>query len=375
MFIPRVYDSLETYLPPNKVLVLYGPRQVGKTTLLTRFLDRFGGKSKLLTGDNVRVQALFSELDFESILSLSEGYDLLAIDEAQRIPNIGLGLKILVDHVPNLSVIATGSSSFDLSGKIGEPLTGRKNILTLFPIAQLELKGLYNAYELKEKLSEFLIFGSYPEVVTSETRRKKVARLEEIAESYLLKDVLALERVKNAKLLLDLLRLLAFQIGGEVSLNELGGQLGIDTKTVKRYLDIFEKAFILYNVRGFSRNLRKEITKKSKYYFYDNGIRNALIANFNPPDIRNDMGALWENFIFMERLKKRVYQNIPANIYFWRTWDGQAIDLVEEREGRLHGYECKWQDKKIKPPRAWTEKYPEASFEVITKDTYLSFVC
>jgi len=375
MFIPRAYDSLENYLQPNKVLVLYGPRQVGKTTLLTRFLDRFGGKSKLLTGDNVRVQALFSELDFESILSLSEGYDLLAIDEAQRIPNIGLGLKILVDHVPNLSVIATGSSSFDLSGKIGEPLTGRKNILTLFPIAQLELKGLYNAYELKERLSEFLIFGSYPEVVTSETRRKKVARLEEIAESYLLKDVLALERVKNAKLLLDLLRLLAFQIGGEVSLNELGRQLGIDTKTVRRYLDIFEKAFILYNVRGFSRNLRKEITKKSKYYFYDNGIRNALIANFNPPDIRNDMGALWENFVFMGRLKKRAYQNIPANIYFWRTWDGQEIDLVEEREGRLHGYECKWQDKKIKPPRAWTEKYPEASFEVITKDTYLSFVC
>jgi predicted AAA+ superfamily ATPase len=375
MFIPRAYDSLENYLQPNKVLVLYGPRQVGKTTLLTRFLDRFGGKSKLLTGDNVRVQALFSELDFESILSLSEGYDLLAIDEAQRIPNIGLGLKILVDHVPNLSVIATGSSSFDLSGKIGEPLTGRKNILTLFPIAQLELKSLYNTYELKEKLSEFLIFGSYPEVVTSETRRKKVARLEEIAESYLLKDVLALERVKNAKLLLDLLRLLAFQIGGEVSLNELGRQLGIDTKTVRRYLDIFEKAFILYNVRGFSRNLRKEITKKSKYYFYDNGIRNALIANFNPPDIRNDMGALWENFVFMGRLKKRAYQNIPANIYFWRTWDGQEIDLVEEREGRLHGYECKWQDKKIKPPRAWTEKYPEASFEVITKDTYLSFVC
>jgi len=223
--------------------------------------------------------------------------------------------------------------------------------------------------------SEFMIFGSYPEVVTSETRRKKVTRLEEIAESYLLKDVLALERVKNAKLLLDLLRLLAFQIGGEVSLNELGRQLGIDTKTVGRYLGIFEKAFILYNARGFSRNLRKEITKKSKYYFYDNGIRNALIANFNPPDVRNDMGALWENFIFMERLKKRVYQNIPANIYFWRTWDGQEIDLVEEREGRLHGYECKWQDKKVKPPRAWTEKYPEASFEVITKETYLSFVC
>ena len=374
MIIPRAYDELGRYLQPNKVLIIYGPRQVGKTTLLTRFLDRFGGKSKLLTGDNVRIQGLFSELDFESILSLVEGYTLLAIDEAQRIPNIGLGLKILVDHVPGLFIIATGSSSFDLSGKVGEPLTGRKNILTLFPVAQLELKKIYNAFELKEKLPEHLIFGGYPEVVTSNTRAKKIARLEEIADSYLLKDILALERVKNAKLLLDLLRLLAFQIGGEVSLNELGRQLGIDTKTVGRYLSIFEKAFVIYNVRGFSRNLRKEITKKSKYYFYDNGIRNALIANFNPPDRRDDMGQLWENFIFLERLKKRAYLGIPANVYFWRTWDRQEIDIVEEREGRLFGYECKWGNRKVRPPKIWMEKYPDATFEVITKENYLSFV-
>ena len=257
MLIPRLHDALEQHLQPNKVLVIYGPRQVGKTTLLTRFLERFEGKFKLLTGDNIRVQSLFSGPDFESILSLSEGYTLIAIDEAQRIPNVGLGLKILVDHVPGIFVIATGSSSFDLSGKIGEPLTGRKNILTLFPIAQLELRKLYNTYELKEKLPEFLIFGSYPEVVTSDSRRKKIARLEEIAESYLLKDILSLDRVKSPKILLDLLKLLAFQIGSEVSLNELGRQLGIDTKTVGRYLDIFEKAFVIYNVRGFSRNLRK----------------------------------------------------------------------------------------------------------------------
>jgi len=374
MLIPRIHDALEQHLQPNKALVIYGPRQVGKTTLLTRFLERFEGKFKLLTGDNVRIQSLFSGLDFESILSLAEGYNLLAIDEAQRIPNVGLGLKILVDHVPGISLIATGSSSFDLSGKIGEPLTGRKNILSLFPVAQLELKNLYNTYELKEKLPEFLIFGGYPEVITSDTRQKKISRLEEIAESYLLKDILALERVKSAKVLLDLLKLLAFQIGGEVSLNELGRQLGIDTKTVGRYLDIFEKAFVIYNVRGYSRNLRKEITKKSKYYFYDTGIRNALIANFNLPDTRNDMGQLWENFIFMERLKKRTYLNVPANVYFWRTWDKQEIDLVEEREGRLFGYECKWGDKRVKPPRSWLEKYPEASFESITKENYLSFI-
>ena len=238
----------------------------------------------------------------------------------------------------------------------------------------MELKQIHNEYELKDSLEEFLIFGGYPEIITTKDKKDKIRKIEEITHSYLLKDILELDRVKSSKILLDLLRLLAFQIGKEVSLTELGQQIGIDYKTVARYLDIFEKSFILFNVRGFSRNLRKEITKKSKYYFYDNGIRNALIANFNDLELRNDVGQLWENFVFIERLKKRVYQDIFANVYFWRTWTQEEIDLVEEREGKIFGYECKWQSKSLSPPRSWQEYYPEALFEVISQENYFQFV-
>ncbi len=373
MKFPRIYQ-LEKYLNPNKVLILYGPRQVGKTTLLNDFLQKSDYKYKLGNGDDIRVQELFSSRNFDAILSYAGGYDLIAIDEAQRIPNIGLGLKILVDNLPGIRVIATGSSSFELSGQVGEPLTGRKNTLTLFPLSQLELKQIYNEFELHQQLNHYLIFGGYPEVLLAEKRESKIARLEELAYSYLVKDILELERVKSSKILLDLLRLLAFQVGSQVSLNELATQLKIDVKTVARYLDLFEKAFVIFNVRGFSRNLRKEMTKKSKYYFYDNGIRNALIANFNDLSIRNDIGQLWENFIFIERYKKRLYQRISANVYFWRTWDKKEIDLIEDREGKLYGFECKWKDQKIKPPREWVEKYHGASFNVITRENYLNFI-
>jgi len=374
MKIPRIYHPLEKYIEPKKVLVLYGPRQTGKTTLLQDYLRQTSFKYKFDTGDNIKTCNLFEQQDFDAILSYASGYELIVIDEAQRIPNIGLGLKILVDKSPETKIIVTGSSSFELSGQIGEPLTGRKNTLTLFPISQLELKELYNDHELKEQLNQFLIFGSYPEIITAKTKAKKIKKVEEIANSYLLKDILELERVKSSKILLDLLRLLAFQIGSEVSLTELGTQLGINYKTVARYIDIFEKSFILYNVRGFSGNLRKEVSKKSKYYFYDTGIRNALIANFNDLNLRNDIGQLWENFIFIERLKKRNYQDIFANTFFWRTWDKQEIDIVEERGGNLFGYECKWLHKKIKEPKDWKTQYPESSFEIITKENYLDFI-
>jgi uncharacterized protein len=374
MQIPRIYDNLEKHLKPNKALVIYGPRQIGKTTLLQNFLHTTKLKNKIDTGDNIKIQHLFESQDFDAILEYASSYDLIAIDEAQKIPNIGTGLKILVDHCPNIRIIATGSAFFELAGQIGEPLTGRKNTLTLFPISQLELKQKFNEYELKSKLEEFLIFGSYPEVITAASKKEKSKRIEEITNSYLLKDILALEKVKNSKVLLDLLRLLAFQIGSEVSLSELGTQLGIDYKTVARYLDLFEKSFILFNVRGFSGNLRKEITKKSKYYFYDNGVRNALIANFNSLNLRDDIGKLWENFIFMERLKKRYYKNISANVYFWRTWDQQEIDIIEERGGGLFGYECKWRAGKVKKPKDWGEYYSDASFDVISQDNYLKFV-
>jgi uncharacterized protein len=312
---------------------------------------------------------------FDQVLPYVEGYELLVIDEAQMIPNIGAALKIIVDQIPGIYVIATGSSSFELSGQIGEPLTGRKRTLTLYPIAQAELLSRHNRFELRQKLPEYLVYGSYPEVVEATATAAKIQAISEIAHSYLLKDILMFDRIRNSRTLVDLLRLLAFQLGNEVSHNELATQLSVDSKTVRRYLDLLEKAFVVIRVEGFSRNLRKEITSKVKYYFMDNGIRNALIAQFNPLDQRNDVGQLWENFIFTERLKRRAYYPLYANVYFWRTYDQQEIDIVEEREGKLYGYECKWSTNKIvSAPKSWLSGYPEASFTLITPDNYLDFV-
>jgi len=373
--IPRAYEPLEKYLQANKVLVVYGPRQVGKTTLLQRYLAGTSLKYKLDSGDNIRTQQILSSQDFSQILAYVEGYELIAIDEAQEIPNIGKALKIIVDQVPNIRVIATGSSSFELAGQIGEPLTGRKHTLVLYPVAQAELLATFNRFELREHLEEFLIFGAYPETLQSSTRNAKIETITEIAHSYLLKDILVFERVKRSQLLLNLLQLLAFQIGSEVSLNELATQLGMSVKTVQRYLVLLEQSFVIVRLNGFSRNLCKEITSKSKYYFYDNGIRNALVAQFNPLSQRNDIGQLWENFVFVERLKRRAYFLLYANTYFWRTYDQQEIDLVEEHQGKLYGYECKWSPRKPpRPPKSWLKAYPEAEFEVITPDNYLDFI-
>jgi len=376
MILPRIYDNLNLLLKPNKVLVIYGSRQTGKTTLLKKFLSENEGnfRYKLDSGDDVNTQIVLGSSDFKKIIDYAKGYDLIAIDEAQRIKNIGMGLKILIDQLPNIKIVVTGSSSFELAGQIGEPLTGRKITLTLFPLSQIEMGKLYNDYELRSRLEEYLIFGSYPEALTSETVNDKKNILEELVGSYLLKDILELEKVKSSKLLLDLLRLLAFQVGSEVSLSELGKQLGIDSKTVARYLDLFEKSFVIINIRGFSRNRRKEITSKSKYYFLDNGIRNAIIANFNPLEIRDDIGNLWENFLVVERLKKQAYSKIYANNYFWRTWDQKEVDWVEEREGKLFGYEFKWKKKFLKSSSAWTKNYPDATLEIIDNENYLAFV-
>lgn len=376
MILPRIYDNLNLLLRPNKVLVIYGSRQTGKTTLLKKFLSESEGnfRYKLDSGDDINTQIVLGSSDFKKIIDYAKGYELIAIDEAQRIKNIGMGLKILIDQLPNIKIIVTGSSSFELAGQIGEPLTGRKITLTLFPLSQIEMGKLYNDYDLRSRLDEYLIFGSYPEVLTSETVTDKKNILEELVGSYLLKDILELEKVKSSKLLLDLLRLLAFQVGSEVSLSELGRQLGIDSKTVARYLDLFEKSFVIINLRGFSRNLRKEITSKSKYYFLDNGIRNAIIANFNPLEIRDDIGKLWENFLVVERLKKQAYNQIYSNNYFWRTWDQKEVDWVEERDGRLFGYEFKWRSKFLKSCAAWTDNYPDATLEIIDNENYLAFV-
>ncbi|MGB9706658.1 MAG: ATP-binding protein [Microgenomates group bacterium] len=374
MLLSRFYQNLDQYLKPNRVLVIYGPRRVGKTTLLQQYLRQTKYTYKLDSGDNILVQQVLSSRNFEQIFEYARGYDLIALDEAQHIPQIGWGLKILADEIPGIRIIATGSSSFELSGQVGEPLTGRKRTLILYPLSQLELKNHYNQFELEQKLPEFLIFGSYPEVLVAKSKKEKRVILEELVGSYLLKDVLELEKIKSAKILLDLLRLLAFQVGSEVSLTELGSNLGIDRKTVSRYLDLFEKSFIVFNLRGYSRNLRTEIVKKSKYYFYDNGVRNALIANFNPPNLRNDLGQLWENFVISERIKYQHYRQIFANNYFWRTWSQQEIDWVEERKGKLFGYEIKWGTKKGKLPSEWRQNYPKAKFKTINQKNYLSFV-
>jgi uncharacterized protein len=373
--IQRFYDNLADYTQPQKVLVLYGARRVGKTTLLNSFLKKTTLKYRLDSGDNIRVQQQLSSRDFQQIADYVAGYELIAIDEAQQIPHIGTALKIIVDQHPQVRVIATGSSSFDLSGQVGEPLTGRKQTLTLYPVSQLELASTYNRYDLQQRLEEFLVFGSYPEIITAVNRQQKIDLLHELAGCYLLKDILALNRIKSSQVLLNLVKLLAFQTGHEVSLNELATQLSIDVKTVGRYLDLLEKTFVIVRAGGFSWNLRKEITQKQKYYFLDNGIRNAVINQFNPLADRNDTGQLWENFIITERLKKREYQKIYAGMYFWRTYAGQEIDLVEERAGKLFGYEMKWSARKeVSAPRDWQTGYENASFEVITPENYLDFV-
>jgi uncharacterized protein len=368
------YINLNNEIQTGKVTIIYGARRVGKTTLLTNYLSSSNEKYKLDSGDNIRIQQIFNSQDFDIILKYAEGYDLIAIDEAQQIKNIGMGLKILIDNRPDLKLIATGSSSFDLSQQVGEPLTGRKKVLILYSLSQLELLNNFNEYELTEKLPEFLIYGSYPEVLSSVTRAEKLELLNELVGSYLLKDVFSFERIRGTNQIFELIKLLAYQIGKEVSLGELASQVRLDVKTVDKYLWLLEKAFVIQKVTGFSRNLRKEITSKAKYYFYDTGIRNAVISQFNNINERNDAWELFENFIFMERIKRNEYLRKYSNIYFWRTYDQKEIDLIEEREGKLFAYEIKWGDRKVKIPKDWRENYPGSEFREITKQNYFSFI-
>lgn len=373
--IARFYgDKLAELLEPNKVLLIYGPRRVGKTTLVESFLTTFQGKVYQSTGENAQLREILESRDFAKMIPFFKDYDLVFIDEAQWVNNIGLGLKILVDQIPGIKIIATGSSSFALSNKIGEPLVGRQKIIKLYPISIGELKKNWGGAYVVENLRNLMVFGNYPEVLEATSFERKRDYLEQIRDSYLFKDILELENIKNSKRVHDLLRLVAFQIGQEVSHHELATQLGMSKNTVARYLDLLEKAFVLINVRGFSRNLRKEVVKTSRYYFYDNGVRNAIVGNFDFIEKRNDAGQLWENLMFMERLKYRAMQGISANVYFWRTYDQQEIDLVEERDGKLDGFEFKWGGKQVKAPRVWLKTYDNASFKVINRENYGDFV-
>jgi len=372
--IKRAYD-LKNLIKKNRVLVLYGARRVGKTTLLKDFLSKTTLKYKLDTGENIKLQELFETEDINRILEYTENYELIAIDEAQYLKNIGKALKMIVDYSKDIYVVVTGSSSFELQGQIGEPLTGRKRTFLLFPLSIPELHTIYNKFELKEHLEDFLIFGSYPEVITSKTKNEKIEILEELVNSYLLKDILSFERVKSSSILLNLLRLIAFQVGQLVSINELSTQLKIDIKTAQRYLDLLEKTFVIKKLEGFSRNPRKEITSKCKYYFIDNGIRNAVISNYNPLNLRNDKGALWENFFVMEKIKKSTYErNLPVSYKFWRAYGGQEIDLIEISNEEIKAYEIKYQKQKVKILPLWQKNYSGAKFNVVTKDNFLEFL-
>ncbi len=374
-WVPRYGISfIDRHIDGGKAIVLYGPRRTGKTSLI---LDYLKGKDRVFrgSGDDSVVRDLLVSQDVQKIVSNFQGFDYVFIDEAQRIPEVGWALKIIVDNLPKTNLLVTGSSSFALSGQLGEPLTGRQWTTILYPIAALELEPMLGRLDLGRKLDQFLIFGSYPEIITAKNDSARQEYLIQLREAYLFKDILELENIRNSIKLTQLLSLLAFQIGNEVSHNELSNALGIAKQTVERYLDLLEKAFIIKRIGGFSRNLRKEVVKTARYYFYDNGVRNALINNFNPPNMRQDMGMLWENFCVMERLKKQEYHRIHSNNYFWRTYDRQEIDLVEEREGMLHGFEFKWKPKKNqKAPAAWTDTYSNGTFTVITPENWMDFV-
>ncbi len=369
-------SKLEKSVEPGKVTVVYGPRRAGKTTLIKEFLSSYIGKYLFLNADELANRELLESQSAQKFAELVNNQKLLVIDEAQRVKEIGLNLKILVDTFPNLAIVATGSASFDLANKINEPLTGRKTILTLYPINFEELSTTLTTFEAKKQLERWMIWGGYPQSVTTESIEKRTPILEELVESYLYKDILELNDVKRTDKIVDLLRLIAFQIGKEVSLAELASNLALNRETIERYLDLLEKVFVIFRVNGFSRNLRKEIVKNHRYYFFDNGVRNTLIQNFNPLHLRDDVGQLWENYLVSERIKANHYHGKTVNSYFWRTYDQKEIDLIEETGGKLFGYEFKWQESQLNKStvREFTTAYSNSSVESITKENFDKFL-
>jgi uncharacterized protein len=365
---------LKNALAPGKVVVIYGPRRTGKTTMLQQFLRGVEEPYLLVSGEDITVQGYLASQSIEKLSAFVGANRLLVVDEAQKVPNIGVNLKLIVDHIPEMRVLATGSSSFDLARSVGEPLTGRKISLKLFPLAQLEIGQIEQRHQTDANLESRLIYGAYPEVVLTNDNRGREQYLREIVASYLYKDILELDGIRHASKISRLLQMIALQIGKEVSYTELGTGLGLSKNTIERYLDLLEKAFVIQKLSGFSRNLRSEITKNSRYYFLDNGVRNALINNFNPLDLRNDVGELWENYLVMERLKKQEYLCLHANNYFWRTYSQKEIDFVEEREGKLFGFEMKWGAAGGKPPKEWLEAYPNATWQIINRQNYLELI-
>jgi len=372
-----LFPKLLKAVVPGKVILIVGARRTGKTFLINQLIGKLGKeKCLLMNGEDILVQQALHQRTLKNYQSLTAGYQYIIIDEAQKIPEAGLILKLMVDEIKGIRLIVTGSSMFDLKNKLGEPLTGRKIDFTLFPLAQSEYNQIENKLDMQRNLDEKLIYGCYPELLQYKTHKQKQNYLYEIVSSYLYKDILIFENLRNAEKIIDLLKLIAWQIGKEVSLEELGRNLQMSKNTVERYLDLLTKVFVLFKIRGLSRNMRNEIVKTKRWYFYDNGIRNAVVANFQSLNMRNDIGMLWENYLASERLKFQHYNERKTNNYFWRTHDRQEIDWVEERNGKLSGYELKYtaEKKNVSAPPAWKTFYPEASFKVIHKNNFDEFI-
>ncbi len=358
----------------GKVLLLVGARRVGKTVLLKQYLEAQKEKYVFWNGEDFAIHDLLKRRSIQHYKNIIGDAKLLVIDEAQKIPEIGNVLKLMIDSFEHLKIVVTGSSAFDIANSTGEPLTGRKNEITLFPVSETEYAEIEKPESRFDNMSQRLIYGNLPELIHVEGPKEKSEYLRELINSYLLKDILAFENLRNSSKLFDLLKLIALQIGREVSIQELGRQLAMSKNTVERYLDILTKVFIIYRLNGFSRNLRKEIVKNSKWYFFDNGIRNGIIANFNELSYRDDVGSLWENYIMSERIKQNHYDGIIYNKYFWRTYDRQEIDLIEERGGKLNAYEFKWNSDNFSAPSAWSAAYPDSEFNIITNKNYLDWL-
>jgi len=368
-------DKIKDNLTERKVILIYGARRVGKTMMLKHILNDIHEDYLLLNGEDMQHQSILKNRSTAHYKRLLGNRKLLVIDEAQAIPEIGMKLKLMVDTIPGIKIIATGSSSFDLINNTGEPLVGRKKEFILFPLAQMEFSQEEDYLTTRSNLEHRLIFGSYPELEHLENNTDKIDYLKEIVNSYLLKDLLIYEGVKKRDKIFQLLQIVAYRTGTELSLESIGNQLQISKNTVDRYLDLLSKVFVIHKVTGFKRNLDNEISKKSRWYFFDNGIRNAIINNFNPLASRDDIGQLWENYFIYERYKYLKYNNIHYNHYFWRYRDKQEIDWVEEINNKLYGYELKWNTrKKYKAPPAWKRAYPDAGFIVVNPDNYLEFI-
>lgn len=369
----KIQASIEKSLFKGKIVIIYGARQVGKTTLAREIMKNHQENSIYLNCDEIDVRQALTDKTSTELKEFLGNYKLVILDEAQRVKNIGLTLKLIVDNFPKTQIIATGSSSFDLSNEIAEPLTGRKREYFLYPLSMEELSLVYSELEINRILEKKIIFGMYPEMIAHHGSEPE-KQLKDLAQSYAYKDVLQYQDIKNPEILEKLLQALALQVGNEVSYNELASLVGINKNTVASYIRILEKAFIIFRLGPLSRNLRNELKKLRKIYFYDTGIRNALINNFNPLHLRQDAGALWENFMISERVKYCNNNGRNINMYFWRTREKQEIDYVEEYKGALRGFEFKWKKSKLKIPRLFLEAYSGSEVSLVSSENYQEFV-